>query len=151
METVAESRDQALAEDLVYFFVGRNEKECFAACLYTCYDLIRPDVVLEVAWRCGLTDFAMPFMIQSFRQFNDKLTALSSKFEEAEKARVEEEAKAKKAMEEKQHTEATHMPFNVVMPLGLPAPSGYIPTGNVGGMGMGGGGMGGGTGGTGFF
>lgn len=27
--------------------------------LYACYDLIRPDVVLEVSWRNGLTDFTM--------------------------------------------------------------------------------------------
>lgn len=41
-----------------------GEKECFAACLYTCYDLLRPDVVLELAWRHQLMDFAFPYMIQ---------------------------------------------------------------------------------------
>jgi len=72
METAAESRNQDLAESLLYFFVGRGEKECFAACLFTCYEMIRPDVVLELAWRHGLNDFAMPFVIQSFRHYNEK-------------------------------------------------------------------------------
>jgi clathrin heavy chain len=38
--------------------------QCFAACLYTCYDLIRPDVALELAWKNGVMDMAMPFLIQ---------------------------------------------------------------------------------------
>ena len=46
------------------YFIESGEKECFAACLYTCYELLRPDVVLELAWMNGLTDFAMPYMIQ---------------------------------------------------------------------------------------
>jgi clathrin heavy chain len=31
--------------------------------LYACYDLIRPDVILEMSWRNGLHDFTMPYMI----------------------------------------------------------------------------------------
>lgn len=31
--------------------------------LYACYDLIRPDVIIEVSWRNGLHDFTMPYMI----------------------------------------------------------------------------------------
>jgi hypothetical protein len=27
--------------------------------LYACYDLIRPDVILEISWRHGLNDFTM--------------------------------------------------------------------------------------------
>lgn len=29
-----------------------------------CYDLLRPDVILELSWRHKITDFAMPYMIQ---------------------------------------------------------------------------------------
>ena len=46
------------------YFIEKGEKECFAACLYTCYDLLRPDVVLELSWMNGLTDYSMPYMIQ---------------------------------------------------------------------------------------
>ena len=42
----------------------KGRHDCYAACLYTCYDLMRPDVVLEQSWRNGITDFAMPYFIQ---------------------------------------------------------------------------------------
>ncbi len=50
METTAQSEDKDIAEELLRFFVDSGEKECFAALLFTCYDLIKPDVALEV--RC---------------------------------------------------------------------------------------------------
>ena len=57
-----QSGDRDIAEDLLRYFVEEGQRECFAACLYTCYDLIRPDTAMELAWRNGYTDFAMPFM-----------------------------------------------------------------------------------------
>ena len=62
IDTAAESGDVDIAEDLLRFFVSVADRASFSATLYTCYDLIRPDVVLELAWRNGYTDFAMPFM-----------------------------------------------------------------------------------------
>ena len=38
--------------------------DCFAACLFQCYDLLHPDVILELAWRHNIMDFAMPYLIQ---------------------------------------------------------------------------------------
>jgi clathrin heavy chain len=32
--------------------------------LFQCYDLLRPDVILELAWRHNIMDFAMPYLIQ---------------------------------------------------------------------------------------
>ena len=52
METAAQSEDKDIAEELLRFFVDSGEKECFAALLFTCYDLIKPDVALEVRPRC---------------------------------------------------------------------------------------------------
>lgn len=40
METVAESKDPALAEDLMRFIIEKEDKELFAAMLFTCYELI---------------------------------------------------------------------------------------------------------------
>jgi clathrin heavy chain len=54
METVAESKDPSLAEDLLRHIMNMQDKELFAAMLYTCYELVKPDVALEVAWRCNL-------------------------------------------------------------------------------------------------
>ena len=82
METAADSKDRELAESTLYYFVESKQKECFAACLYTCYELIRPDVVLELAWRYNLMNYAMPFMIQTLRGFDDKIGELNKKLEE---------------------------------------------------------------------
>lgn len=64
MEYAAESRQQEVAEELLGWFLQRGNHDCFAACLYQCYDLLRPDVILELAWRHNIMDFAMPFLIQ---------------------------------------------------------------------------------------
>ncbi|CAG8591960.1 6823_t:CDS:10 [Funneliformis caledonium] len=73
IETASESRSTEVAEELLEYFVQIGNKECFTACLYTCYDLARADVVLEMSWRHGLTDFAMPYLIQVMREFNNKV------------------------------------------------------------------------------
>jgi len=89
MDTAAESRDGTVVEELMQYFVESGNKECFAACLYICYDLVRPDVVLELAWRHGLTDFAMPYMVQFMREYVDKV----DKLEKAHDERVQKENK----------------------------------------------------------
>jgi clathrin heavy chain len=63
METVAESKDPALAEDLLRYIMTKQDRELVAAMLYNCYELIKPDVALEVGWRCGLQEFVMPYFI----------------------------------------------------------------------------------------
>ncbi|KAF9201279.1 hypothetical protein BGZ49_008465 [Haplosporangium sp. Z 27] len=82
METAAESKDTAVVEELLQYFVESGNKECFAACLYICYDLVRPDVVLEFSWRHGLTDFAMPYMVQFMREYVTKVDKLEKAHEE---------------------------------------------------------------------
>lgn len=94
-ETAADSKDQELAESLLYYFVEKGQSECFAAALYTCYELIRPDVVLEISWRHDLMDFAMPFMVQTFREYHTKLNTVVTKIEEQEKAAAAKEEEAK--------------------------------------------------------
>jgi clathrin heavy chain len=75
METAAQSGESSIAEELMVFFVEKQERECFAALLYTCYDLIKPDQALEVAWTHGLVDFVMPYMIQYFKDYTGKVAA----------------------------------------------------------------------------
>jgi clathrin heavy chain len=58
-----ESKKTDLVEDLLRFFVAQGEKEMFTCCLFTCYDLIRPDIAMELSWRFGLLEYAMPFFI----------------------------------------------------------------------------------------
>ncbi|RKO85926.1 hypothetical protein BDK51DRAFT_33764 [Blyttiomyces helicus] len=99
METAAESRDTESAEELLQFFIESGKKECFAACLFTCYDLLRPDVIMELAWRNGLNDFAMPYLIQVVREYMGKVDVL-------EKANAERTTKE----EEKEKQDTTILP-----------------------------------------
>ncbi len=76
---------------------------------FQCYDLLHPDVILELAWRNNIMDFAMPYLIQVMREYTTKVCdcsledlsveALASfffvsaqvdKLEESENARQEE-------------------------------------------------------------
>ncbi|KAJ3029464.1 hypothetical protein HDV00_009596 [Rhizophlyctis rosea] len=132
METVGESRDPELAEELLQFFIDNGKKENFAACLYQCYDLLKPDVVMEVAWRNGLGDFAMPYYIQVVRELMGKVEVL-------EKANAERSVKE----EEKEKQEAT-LPLGGGLGNPLMITYGGAPGGGYGGAPAGyGGGMGG--------
>ncbi|XP_076453409.1 clathrin heavy chain 1-like [Babylonia areolata] len=90
MTYAGESRQVEIAEDLIEWFLDSNNHECFAACLFQCYDLLRPDVILELAWRHNIMDFAMPYMIQVMREYITKV----DKLEQSEAVRSEEEQKA---------------------------------------------------------
>merc|ERR1719158_489716 len=79
METSRDSGNPDLAEATLNFFVDNDLKECFAACLYTCYDLVHADVALELAWRKGHLDFAMPYLIQVLREYTGRVDALDKK------------------------------------------------------------------------
>uniref|UniRef100_A0AAX7UGB5 Clathrin, heavy chain a (Hc) n=1 Tax=Astatotilapia calliptera TaxID=8154 RepID=A0AAX7UGB5_ASTCA len=87
MQYASESKDTELAEELLSWFLQENKKECFAACLFTCYDLLRPDVVLETSWRHNIMDFSMPYFIQVMREYLSKV----DKLETSESVRKEEE------------------------------------------------------------
>lgn len=84
METARDSGNQELAENTLRHFVDDGNQACFAACLYTCYDLIRPDVALELGWRKGMTDFAMPYLIQVLRDYTGRIDALDKKTQKKE-------------------------------------------------------------------
>eukprot|EP01083_Nonionella_stella_P040976 111112_1 len=76
IETAASSADPELCEELLRFFVAQQEPECFAAALYTCFEFTRPDVVMELAWRNNLMSFAMPFLVQTLRQYENRINDL---------------------------------------------------------------------------
>ncbi len=139
MSIAAASKKAYLAEELLRFFVSKKLDQCFSATLFTCFDLITPDVVLELAWRHNLTNFAMPYMIQTFAQYHQRLAAVEKRFEEQAKEKKEEE----KAKAESAPDMAAMMGVNPNAPLMItmvpPAAGGM----GMGGMGMGGMGMGG--------
>ncbi len=69
----SESRNTDIAEELLSYFLDENNHECFAACLFQCYDLLRPDVILELSWKHNIMDFAMPYMINVLREYTTKV------------------------------------------------------------------------------
>jgi clathrin heavy chain len=73
MVTAATSGEREVTEDLLSYFVDIGNKECFAAMLYACFDLLRPDVIEELSWQHGLNDFYMPFKLQSQRLQTEKV------------------------------------------------------------------------------
>merc|ERR1719174_2506917 len=98
ISTAAESGSQELAEELLRFFVDEKLNACFSACLFTCYPLLRNDIVLELAWRNNLMDFAMPFMVQTMRELTGKVDGLVEKERKKEEAIAEEKKKAEEAL-----------------------------------------------------
>ncbi|XP_006902589.1 PREDICTED: clathrin heavy chain 2 [Elephantulus edwardii] len=78
MQHAAESQDPQLAEHLLQWFVDEGQRECFVATLFTCYDLLRPDVALELAWRHGLADCTMPYFIQLMHEYLGKVDSLET-------------------------------------------------------------------------
>lgn len=135
METVAESQDSNLAEDLMREIMEKDDKELFAAMLYSCYSLIKPDVVMELAWRKNMFEFVMPYMIQTMKD-------LSVKVESVEKSTVDIKKKEEKNQKEKTEQQldlgaTLHMFPDQMMGGGMP-PQLAIAAGPMGAMNMGG-------------
>jgi clathrin heavy chain len=63
-------------------FVDIGSRECYVGMLYACYELIPIHVVMEISWRHGLTDFAMPFMINYLAQQSATIDLLKKDNEE---------------------------------------------------------------------
>ncbi|XP_073124837.1 clathrin heavy chain 1 isoform X2 [Henckelia pumila] len=127
METASQSGDRELAEELLVYFIEQGKKECFASCLFVCYDLIRPDVALELAWMNNTIDFAFPYLLQFIREYTGKVDELIK-----DKIEAVKEVKAK-AEEEKDVIMQQNL-YAQLLPLALPAP----PMPGMGGQGMGG-------------
>jgi len=116
-----------VAEELLAYFLDKKAFDCFAACLFQCYDLLHPDVILELAWRHNIMDFAMPYLIQVMREYTSKV----DKLEESEAARLEE----KKEAEYKPVVMETQPTLMLTGPMGYnsgsaPAPPYTSATGN---------------------
>lgn len=89
--------------------------------LYACYDLIRPDVILEMSWRHGLNDFTMPYMINMLSQQVKTIELLK---------KDNEERKAKEQSQKKDDDNTPILGGSRLMltqgPGGSPAPSPYM-------------------------
>ena len=140
MECAAKSGERDIAEELLEFFIEEGKKECFAACICTCYDLLKPDYVLEKAWMNGLSEYVMPYMIQVVREYSTKVDELiQDKIDKQTENKQEELNKEKEQMQQNLYAQ--------LMPAALPAPppmgaGGDQFGGSMGGADQFGGGMG---------
>jgi len=91
MITASVSGSIEVAEELLSYFVDIGNKECFAALLYACFDLLRSDVVEELSWQHGLNDFYMPYKIQVQRSLVEKLAQLEKEVKERSKKEAQKE------------------------------------------------------------
>jgi len=91
MEYAAESRQAEVAEDLLHWFLERKNYTCFTACLYQCYDLLHPDVVMELAWRNDIIKFAFPYFINVMREYQTKIDELKEQVETKLEESVQEQ------------------------------------------------------------
>ncbi len=109
-------------------FVDVGNRECYVGMLYACYDLIRPDVVLELSWRRGLSDFTMPYMINLLCQQTKDLALLKAD-NEARKAKEKEQEAAGDSgpMLGGNRLMITAGPGNSVAPAPFAAPNGFVP------------------------
>jgi clathrin heavy chain len=149
IDTALESGKEELAEELMRFFADKGDKECFAACLYTCYEFIKPDVVLELAWRYNMMEFAMPFMIQTFRDLTKRMDHMQMKAEiTEEKAKKEKQQEGESTLDMNLFMNSNAMMIYGQQPPQMPGMGMGMGMGGMGGMGgmsgMGGMGMGGG-------
>lgn len=107
--TAAESKDAAIAEGVLRYFVDKKEHACFAATLYSCYAVIPADIAIELAWKNNLTEVVMPFMLQTFREYNDRLGALEARFAAQDAAAKKAEEQDKVAAEEQAQKAAAYV------------------------------------------
>eukprot|EP01025_Chloroclados_australasicus_P037130 TRINITY_DN3781_c1_g3_i1.p1 TRINITY_DN3781_c1_g3~~TRINITY_DN3781_c1_g3_i1.p1 ORF type:complete len:1706 (-),score=246.11 TRINITY_DN3781_c1_g3_i1:418-5535(-) len=90
-ETAAQSGDQDLVLELLQFYVSKGEKEHFAMCLYTCYNHLKPDVVMQIALVNGLMEYIMPYMIQVVSDYTGKVDRLIAERDQARQAQQDAE------------------------------------------------------------
>ncbi|KAI1498271.1 clathrin heavy chain [Biscogniauxia marginata] len=117
IETAAISGKPEVVEELLRYFVDIGSRECYVGMLYACYDLIRPDIVLELSWRNGLSDFTMPYMINMLSQQTKELASLKAD---------NEARKAKEVAQEKHEDETPILGGNRLMITAGPGASGSM-------------------------
>ncbi|KAI1481730.1 hypothetical protein K445DRAFT_315045 [Daldinia sp. EC12] len=115
IETAAISGKSEVVEELLRYFVDIGSRECYVGMLYACYDLIRPDLVLELSWRHGLNDFTMPYMINLLCNQTKEIATLKAD---------NEARKAKETAQEKHEDETPILGGNRLMITAGPAAAG---------------------------
>ncbi len=91
IETAAISKSTDVAEDLLTYFVETGNNESFIALLYSAYDLIHYDKVIELAWLHDLNDYIKPYQIAVERERSDGLKKLLDDLKIRDEAKQKDE------------------------------------------------------------
>lgn len=79
------SKNNAYVEDLLQHFIETKNKEAFCACLIVCYDLLKPEYILEIVWTSGYTDQAMLYFIQIVSDYSNQIDMMKKQIEDIQK------------------------------------------------------------------
>eukprot|EP01064_Diplonema_japonicum_P020232 TRINITY_DN2938_c0_g1_i2.p1 TRINITY_DN2938_c0_g1~~TRINITY_DN2938_c0_g1_i2.p1 ORF type:complete len:1602 (+),score=485.27 TRINITY_DN2938_c0_g1_i2:659-4807(+) len=74
-----ESGDSKTVSELLNTFMDNGLHECFAATLYTCYEIAEPDVAIELAWKHKNSDIVMPYVVQVLKELWDSRCSCKKK------------------------------------------------------------------------
>ncbi|OXV07385.1 hypothetical protein Egran_04850 [Elaphomyces granulatus] len=125
IETAAISGKTEVVEELLRYFVDIGSRECYVGMLYACYDLIRPDVILEISWRYGLNDFTMPYMINMLAQQTAAIELLT---------KDNEERKAREASQRKEEDNTPILGSRLMLTQGSVGAPSPVPYGQTNGI-----------------
>ncbi|KAN0035940.1 hypothetical protein ACTA71_005234 [Dictyostelium dimigraforme] len=90
IQSASDSKNPAIGEELLQYFVDQQNHSAFAACLYTCYDFLKPDAVIELAWRNNILNYSFPYLIQYVKEYTTKVDQLVDDFKARQKKTEEE-------------------------------------------------------------
>ncbi|KAK6460812.1 hypothetical protein DFJ63DRAFT_320950 [Scheffersomyces coipomensis] len=93
IRTVAISKSSKIAHDLLDYFVETGNHECFVALLYTSYEFISYDYVLEVSWLHNLGNFIKPYEISIASENQKRINEVYQEFKDRKNAEKEDEDK----------------------------------------------------------
>jgi clathrin heavy chain len=138
IETAAESKSPEVTEQLMRYFAAEGLLGCFGAATQVCYDLIAPDLVLELGWKVNAMDYAMPFLIQTLKEQSGQIAKLGAQLAEVQEKLGEARQIAQQAAAGTSSNAApafSNEPFAASAPFGSVPPTGF--GGQPGGFGPG--------------
>lgn len=91
IKTAAVSKSTKIAHELLDYFVETGNRECFVALLYTCYDTIEYDYVLELSWLHELGNFIKPYEISVTYENQKKLGEVYNDLQKRREAEKQDE------------------------------------------------------------
>ncbi|CAA9990983.1 clathrin heavy chain, putative [Plasmodium knowlesi strain H] len=85
IEIARVSKNNSYVEDLINFFIEIKNKEALCACLIVCYDILKPDYILEIVWMSGYKDQAMLYFIQVISDYTNQIDVMKKQIEDMQK------------------------------------------------------------------